>query len=276
MAALASGDIDRDDAVETQHSQESNVSHPTTATILLSVLRCPKSSDLARKRSVDRNPPNGKKRSRLSRGDGASEPKSVNPHDRVKEFPNQSLTVSNKKLFCLACREELSLKRSVLRGHLQSSKHKSGKERLAGKKIRDTDIAEALQASDASEHLKGETLPQAQRVYRVKVVRTFLRAGVPLNKIADFRELLEESASRLTDRRHMSDLVPFVLTQERAVIKEEIGGKPLSIIFDGTCRLGEAMTIVARFISPDWSIQQRLIRFQLRAKSLAGEEIARC
>ena len=52
----------------------------------------------------------------------------------------------------------------------------------------------------------------------------------------------------------MSDLVPCVLTQERAVIKEEIGGKPLSIIFDGTCRLGEAMTIVARFISPDWSI----------------------
>ena len=143
MAALANGDIDRDDAVETQHSQESNVSHPTTATSLLSVLRCPKSSDLARKRSVDRNPPNGKKRSRLSRGDGASEPKSFNPHDRVKEFSNQSLTVSNKKLFCLACREELSLKRSVLRGHLQSSKHKSGEERLVGKKKRDTDIAEA-------------------------------------------------------------------------------------------------------------------------------------
>ena len=141
------------------------------------VLRCPKSSDIARKRSVDRNPPNGKKRSRRSRGDGASEPKLVNPHDRVKEFPNQSLTVSNKKLFCLACREELSLKRSVLHGHLQSSKHKSGEERLAGKKKRDTDIAEALQASDASEHLKRGTLPQAQRVYSVKVVQTFLRAG---------------------------------------------------------------------------------------------------
>ena len=47
----------------------------------------------------------------------------------------------------------------------------------------------------------------------------------------------------------MSDLVPFILTQEQALIKEEIGGNPLSVIFDGTCRLGEAMTIIAHFIT---------------------------
>ena len=40
------------------------------------------------------------------------------------------------------------------------------------------DIAEALRASDSDLHPKGETFPQDQRVYRVKVVRTFLRAGV--------------------------------------------------------------------------------------------------
>ena len=73
----------------------------------------------------------------------------------------------------------------------------------------------------------------------------------------------------------MSDVVPFILAQEQAEIKEEIAGKPLSTIFDGTSRLGEAMTIVARFIGPEWSIQQRLVRFQLLAKSLTGEEIAR-
>ena len=49
----------------------------------------------------------------------------------------------------------------------------------------------------------------------------------------------------------MLDVVPFILTQEQAEIKEEIAGKPLSIIFDGTSRLGEAMTIVARFIGPE-------------------------
>ena len=49
----------------------------------------------------------------------------------------------------------------------------------------------------------------------------------------------------------------------------------VSVIFDGTCRLGEALVIILRFVTRDWSIEQRLIRVQLLAKSLSGEEIAR-
>ena len=91
----------------------------------------------------------------------------------------------------------------------------------------------------------------------------------------NFRELLEENALRLTDRRHMSDIILFILAQEQAQIKEKISGKPLSIIFDGTSRLGEALAVVVRFIDSKWSIQQRLIRLELLAKSRTGEEIAR-
>ena len=46
-----------------------------------------------------------------------------------------------------------------------------------------------------------------QRVYRLKVLKTFLRAAVPLSKLDAFRDLLEENSFHLTDRRHMSDLV---------------------------------------------------------------------
>ena len=49
----------------------------------------------------------------------------------------------------------------------------------------------------------------------------------------------------------------------------------MSVIFDGTNRLGEAMVIVLRFVDDDWQIQHCLIRLQLLAKSLTGEEIAR-
>ena len=90
-----------------------------------------------------------------------------------------------------------------------------------------------------------------------------------------FRELLEGGAYRLSDRRHMSDLIPFVLRQEQAKIKEEIEGKHVAVIFDGTTYLGEALAIVLRFVSEDFEIKQRLIRLQLLAKSLTGEEIAR-
>ena len=39
------------------------------------------------------------------------------------------------------------------------------------------EIAEALKSHDTL-HPKGETLPDSQRIFRVKVARTFLSAGV--------------------------------------------------------------------------------------------------
>ena len=45
-----------------------------------------------------------------------------------------------------------------------------------------------------------------------------------------FRELLEENAYRLSDCRHVSDLVPFIISQEQEDLKQEISGP---LIFDG-------------------------------------------
>lgn len=73
----------------------------------------------------------------------------------------------------------------------------------------------------------------------------------------------------------MSDYVPFIIKDEENLICREIEGKQLSVIFDGTSRIGEALAIVLRFVNDDFSIQQRLVRMQMLAKSLSGEEIAR-
>ena len=113
-----------------------------------------------------------------------------------------------------------------------------------------------------------------QQVYRVKVVTALLRAGILLSKLDSFRDLLEEHAYRLTDRRHMFDLVPFILKEE-ARIKNEITGKYLSVIFDGTSRLGEALAVIVRFIGEDWTLEHRLIRMQMLSKSMTGQEVAR-
>lgn len=42
-----------------------------------------------------------------------SDPSSVTPSQRVKEFPNEQLKVSSGKVFHEACREELSIKKSI-------------------------------------------------------------------------------------------------------------------------------------------------------------------
>ena len=51
--------------------------------------------------------------------------KGVTPRQRVKEFPTEPFTVSHGQLFYSACREQLSLKRSILKNHVESLKHRN-------------------------------------------------------------------------------------------------------------------------------------------------------
>ena len=51
-----------------------------------------------------------------------------------------------------------------------------------------------------------------------------MRAGVPLAKIDLFRGLLEERGYRLSDRRGMYDLIPFVQSEEQQRIRAELQG----------------------------------------------------
>ena len=238
--------------------------------ILMNSLQTAQPSLLARKRVVSskRNPRRG------GSGWRTADPITVTPAQRIREFPNESLKVSLGKLFCTACREELGLKRSIIHNHVKSAKHKNGMERIERKEARERDIAEALKRHDQTIRQKGDTLPESQRIYRVKVAMTFLRAGVPFEKIDCFRELLEENAFRLVDKRYLLDLVPFILNEEKARIKAEIADKYLSVIFDGTSRLGEVLVVIVRYVH-QMKIEQRLVRVQFMAKSMKGEEVAR-
>ena len=102
----------------------------------------------------------------------------------------------------------------------------------------------------------------------------FLLAGIQISKLEYLQDILEENALRLIDIRHMLDLVPFVLKEEKSRIKREISGKFLSFVFDGTSRLGEILAVVIRYID-GWEIQQHLVRLQFLTKSISGEEVAR-
>ena len=78
-----------------------------------------------------------------------------------------------------------------------------------------------------------------------------MKSGIPLSKLEcpDLRNLLEENWYRLTGPRHVLDQVPFVLNQECTRIRSELQGKYLSVVFDGTTRLGEVLAVVVRFIN---------------------------
>ena len=109
---------------------------------LLEQLKSPTSSTLARKRKVTKNtPPTGSKK---GKGAVAAEPQSISPTTRVKEFPGENLGISSGKLFCRACRETLSVKKSVITQHIRSAKHSQGKDSVAEKREERRYIRHAL------------------------------------------------------------------------------------------------------------------------------------
>ena len=108
-------------------------------------------------------------------------------------------------------------------------------------------IADMLAKYDKTVHPVGDTLSESVCVYRVQVVRTFLRAGVPLGKVDTFRKLLEENAFRLCDSSNLRELIPFVRKQEQVSLVDEVNGKLVSVIFDGTTHVCEALVIILRY-----------------------------
>ena len=246
---------------------------PEVSVSMLDRLRAPILSDLARKRKVQSNPPVGMKPSKKG-SNSAFSPKSITPYDRVKEHPGEPLTVSTGKLFCSACKEQLSVKSQVLKLHMKSAKHQKGKERLKTNEKQEMDISKALQEYSSKHHPVGEKLPESTRIYRVKVVTAFLKAGVPLSKVDSFRDIFEEHAFSLCDSSKLRQLIPFILDKEIQDLKRAIEGKSVAVIFDGTTHICEAMVVVLRYVDDDWQIKQQVCRLMLVAKSMTGEEVA--
>ena len=177
----------------------------------------------------------------------------MTPSQRLREFSQEPFTTSRRKLFCRACRQDLSLKLSVITNHTKSVKHSQGKEHLKLlSEAHERDIPEALKKYNTATHPEGETLPVDQQVYRIRVLASFLRAGMPLNTL-----------------RH------FMWKEEQQLIKSEIQGRELSVVFDGATRLDEAVVILVRYVTEHMEIQQRLLRVQMVAKCMTGTELAR-
>ena len=57
-------------------------------------------------------------------------------------------------------------------------------------------------------------------------------------------------------------------------MKQEIGVRNTSVIFDATIRSCEAMVILIMYVADDWSLVQLMLQVHLQAKSMTGNEIA--
>ena len=63
----------------------------------------------------------------------------------------------------------------------------------------------------------------------------------------------------------MANLLPFILSEEQDCIKQEIGGRDISLIFTGTISMGKTMVILNRYVADNWTSVQRMILVRLLA-----------
>ncbi len=69
----------------------------------------------------------------------------------------------------------------------------------------------------------------------------------------------------------MLELIPVLHQQQVELAKAELSrASCFSITFDGTCRLGEAFCMVARFVNDAYEIRQLLIKFVSITKFMTG------
>ena len=108
------------DEIESSDGPSSNVQ------TFLNKLHAPRQSELTRKRKVRVTSSGYRKKKPAC----STDPTSVSPTHRARNFPHECLIVSVGKLFCSACREELS---RIVKAHVECSKHKCSKEAIGQK-----------------------------------------------------------------------------------------------------------------------------------------------
>ena len=232
-------------------------------------LRSPTSAVIARKRKLPAN--EGKYKQRGS----SKTTVRTSAWDRITEYPKHHFAVVNRKLRCNACSEIISEKKSSIEKHIKSKKHERGLSEIAKSESESQTITACLQRRDNREKACGSTLPAEMRLFRFEVVESFLSGGIALAKVDALRPLLEKYGHRLTNRAHLSELIPAVLENEKDKLKKELKDvKEASVIFDGTARLGEALAVIVRYVQENFQPTQRLIRLDILAKALKGEELA--
>ena len=117
---------------------------------------------------------------------------------RIEQFPGHSFRNSVGAIMCACCLMTVPNISSSLNHHIGTAKHKNNLAEWNARNSADVDLMVALGdyfRANPNEHMA--TLSQNDHLYRFRVVQTFMKAGVALNKINIFRPLLSRAGSAL-------------------------------------------------------------------------------
>ena len=102
------------EAISVEDDNDSSVTRERQVASILDKLRAPSSSDLSRKRKLASKTTGGNRRANAKVSNPQYEPK-ISAKKRLEDFKEETLkVVRGNVLFCLSCKEAVSLKKVVL------------------------------------------------------------------------------------------------------------------------------------------------------------------
>ena len=194
--------------------------------------------------------------------------------DRRTTPAAQHIETRGGRPYCLACSCRLSNRKQVIKAHLGTDRHAKSLSTIAKEKV----IQEAVTHFLGGEASGSERrISDAEMAIRIEFVGRWLAAGIPATALAYIDAFL---------RVHMPIYLPSTgalfretipLTDKFYVdlLKEELGGKPVSVYFDSTPWYKEIFAVVVRYINANFKPVQRLIDVRVLEVSVkAGNKIA--
>jgi hypothetical protein len=199
---------------------------------------------------------------------------------RLREFPDQSFYIEGGLLFCKCCAATVNWEdKSVVRRHIYGNttgkvtgkvtKHQTKLAAAAAETIKQVSLEHTLALATVQ-----PKTDLADKVLRCRVVSVFLKTGVPLSTISQFREILVRGAS-LPGPSQLAEYIPEVLKNEMALVRSRMQGQKYTTAIDGASfAKAEAAGTVAR-IWEGWSMKHICLRLKMYAGTLDGQQWAR-
>eukprot|EP00967_Tisochrysis_lutea_P134210 scaffold236692_cov41-Tisochrysis_lutea.AAC.3 len=176
-------------------------------------------------------PPIGK-RGRKEARRKTKDPKSVKATTRLAEFPDQTFLISQGKLYCKACKTDVTLIKSSIHKHISTSKHKDNLAKFNIRNAWDEDIKVFLSDyfKEHPDEIGGTNIAPETLLHRYRVVAGCLKNGVPLEKVDGLRPLLEVGGRALCHSSGLRAFIPKIEEQEILRLRGELENQYVSII----------------------------------------------
>lgn len=203
----------------------------------------PKSSGLSRKRKIKVSK-GVYERKKVTKKKGK---KAKTAYDRIKDFPDDMLTVLNGILTCRACNSEVSLKSSVIKLHINGETHKRNVVNRDKSQLTLLDYRKMVVVNERMENAAGATIALDVSAYRMSVCHALLKSATPfsiLDSGSEIRNLLEDGHAKCP-KQACSDMIPLLQKKEYDETVSELSRvSSFSLSSDGTINVAEALAVV--------------------------------